>query len=417
MTTIGSSFENYKIKQNIERLERKRSFNGATCLVSLYMPEGTSIPDVTQQLIDERGTAANIKSKQTGKAVVAALSSILNRIKKIRDVPENGLAIFCGMTESGKVQYWALNPPEPITRKLYVCDSQFHTEYLREQLEEKDQFGLIVIDRESASFALLKGNHVNFLRTVTSFVPGKHGKGGQSQRRYQRGTELLAKEHLKTAAEAANELFLQEEDIKGIVIGGPSMAKDKFVQNDHLNNRLQDKVIGTIDTGYTGEQGIRELVEKSTELLKDVRYLEEKELVQKFLRELGTNTGMVTYGQKQVLEALELGAVETLLISEEVDVYQVTVNCQQCDYSRVDRVKAKDMADYEERVQKENCPECGSSKLTLEESADFVEELAEKAKDTGSSIEIISTDTEEGMILFKSFGGIVALLRYPLTNY
>ncbi|TFG00198.1 MAG: peptide chain release factor 1, partial [Promethearchaeota archaeon] len=167
----------------------------------------------------------------------------------------------------------------------------------------------------------------------------------------------------------------------------------------------------------TGEQGIRELVEKSTELLKDVRYLEEKELVQKFLRELGTNTGMVTYGQKQVLEALELGAVETLLISEEVDVYQVTVNCQQCDYSRVDRVKAKDMADYEERVQKENCPECGSSKLTLEESADFVEELAEKAKDTGASIEIISTDTEEGMILFKSFGGIVALLRYPLTNY
>ena len=334
MSQTASSFENYKIKQSLERLERKRSFNGATCLVSLYMPNGISIPDVTQQLVDERGTAANIKSKQTGKAVTAALSSILTRLKQVRQLPDNGLVIFCGMTQSGKVEYFPVTPVQPLSRKMYVCDSRFHTEHLRDQLEVKDQFGLMVVDRESAAYALLRGNHMTFLRKLHSFVPGKHGKGGQSQRRIQRGTEILAKDHLRRAGEVASELFLEIPDLKGIVVGGPSLAKDNFVRGDFIDFRLRDKIMGTVDTGYTGEQGIRELMEKSTELLKDVRYLEEKKLVQTFLSELGKDTGLVAYGQKEVLKAMELGAVKTLLISEELDVIQTKIVCPQCKYEK-----------------------------------------------------------------------------------
>ncbi|NHK32881.1 MAG: peptide chain release factor 1 [Asgard group archaeon] len=416
MSHTASSFENYKIKQSIERLERKKSFNGATCLVTLYMPNGTSIPDVTQQLVDERGTAANIKSKQTGKAVTAALSSILNRIKQIRALPDNGLVIFCGMTQNGKVEYFPVTPIEPISRKMYVCDSRFHTEYLREQLQEKDQFALMVIDRESSAYALLRGNNLSFLRNMHSFVPGKHGKGGQSQRRIQRGTEILAQEHLKKAGELASKLFLEVPDLKGIVIGGPSLAKDNFVRGDFLDYRLRDKIIGTVDIGYTGKQGIRELMEKSTDLLKDVRYLEEKELVQKFLSELGKDTGLVAYGQKEVLRAIKAGAVASLLISEELDVIQTKTVCPQCDYSKLEAVKARDFVEFEDEIIKSNCPNCSSSKLTIEETEDFVEELGKQALETGASIEIISTDTEEGMILYKSFGGLVAILRYSLRE-
>jgi peptide chain release factor subunit 1 len=415
MSETASSFENYKIKQSIERLERKKSFNGATCLVTLYMPHGTSIPDVTQQLVDERGTAANIKSKQTGKAVTAALSSILSRIKQMRELPKNGLVIFCGMTQAGKVEYFPITPVEPISRKMYVCDSRFHTEHLRDQLQEKDQFGLMVIDRETAAYALLRGNNMNFLRNMSSFVPGKHGKGGQSQRRIQRGTEILAQEHLKKAGELASELFLKEPDLRGIVIGGPSLAKDNFIRGDFLDYRLRDKIIGSVDTGYTGEQGIRELMEKSTDLLKDVRYLEEKQLVQTFLRELGKDTGLVAYGQKEVLKAIELGAVKILLISEELDVIQTKIQCPQCNYSRNEAVKARDFIEFEEEIIKSNCPEC-SSKLSIIETVDFVEELGKQAIETGADIEIISVDTEEGMILFKSFGGLVALLRYSIRE-
>jgi len=416
MTHIASSFENYKIKQSLERIERKKSQIGATTLVSLYMPNGTSIPDVTQQLVNERGTAANIKSKATGKAVIAALSSILNRLKQIRQLPDNGLVIFCGITQTGKVEYFPITPIQPLTRKMYVCDTRFHTEYLREQLEEKDQFALMVIDRESAAYALLRGNHMTFLRNLTSFVPGKHGKGGQSQRRIQRGTEILAQEHLRRASELASELFLDLPDLKGIVIGGPSLAKDNFIRGEFLDYRLRDKVMGSVDTGYTGEQGIRELMEKSVEILKDVRYLEEKELVQTFMRELGKDTGLVSYGQKEVTKAMDLGAVKTLLISEELDVIQTKIVCPQCNYSKMEPIKAREFVEFEEEVIKSNCPKCGSSKLSIDETEDYVEELGKRAVETGANIEIISTDTEEGMILFKSFGGLVALLRYPIRE-
>jgi len=416
LTETATSFDNYKIKQSIDRLDHKKSFNGATCLVTLYMPHGTSIPDVTHQLVNERGTAANIKNKATGKAVTAALSSILSRLRQIRELPKNGMVIFCGMTLSGKVEYFPVIPTEPISRKMYVCDSRFHTEHLKEQLEDKEQYALMVVDRGSAAYAVLRGNHLNFLRNMHSFVPGKHGKGGQSQRRIQRGTELLAKDHLKRAGIVASKLFLEVEDLKGIVVGGPSLAKENFVRGDFLDYRLRDKIIGTVDTGYTGEQGIHELVEKSTELLKDVRYLREKKLVQTFLQELGKDTGLVAYGQKEVLKAIELGAVKTLLISEEMDVIQAKVVCPQCTYTKQEAVKARKLVAYEDEVLKLTCPECGSSKLFIDETEDFVEKTGKAAAENGAIIEIVSIDTEEGMILFKSFGGLVAILRYSIRE-
>ena len=49
-------------------------------------------------------------------------------------------------------------------------------------------------------------------------------------------------------------------------------------------------------------------------------------------------------------------------------------------------------------------------KITNEE--DLIEDLANIAEDLGSSVEIISTETEEGSQLYRAFGGIGAILRY-----
>ena len=43
---------------------------------------------------------------------------------------------------------------------------------------------------------------------------------------------------------------------------------------------------------------------------------------------------------------------------------------------------------------------------------DLIEDLANIAEDLGSSVEIISTETEEGSQLYRAFGGIGAILRY-----
>ncbi len=66
----------------------------------------------------------------------------------------------------------------------------------------------------------------------------------------------------------------------------------------------------------------------------------------------------------------------------------------------------------EQEVTAAQCPKCSSSNLKIVETKDVLDELAEIAEQTGASVEVISTQTEEGVSLKESFGGIAAILRY-----
>ena len=57
------------------------------------------------------------------------------------------------------------------------------------------------------------------------------------------------------------------------------------------------------------------------------------------------------------------------------------------------------------------CPQC-NEKMKITNEEDLIENLANIAEDLGSSVEIISTETEEGSQLYRAFGGIGAILRY-----
>src|SRR5207249_10127048 len=93
---------------------------------------------------------------------------------------------------------------------------------------------------------------------------------------------------------------------------------------------LKKKVLSIIDTSYTSEAGVEEVVEKSNEILKGVRYNDEKQLVQKFLYELGHETGKAAFGEKKVQEYLEKGLVDMLLISEKLEGERGVLKCKNC---------------------------------------------------------------------------------------
>ena len=48
-------------------------------------------------------------------------------------------------------------------------------------------------------------------------------------------------------------------------------------------------------------------------------------------------------------------------------------------------------------------------------SMDLIDELTQLAGHTSASVTLISMDTEEGATLFDAFGGVAALLRYPIS--
>jgi peptide chain release factor subunit 1 len=45
----------------------------------------------------------------------------------------------------------------------------------------------------------------------------------------------------------------------------------------------------------------------------------------------------------------------------------------------------------------------------------MIDDFVDMAEEVGSELEIISTETEEGIQLLKAFGGIAAILRYRVS--
>ncbi len=369
-------------------------------------------------LKQEYGTAANIKSDTTRKNVQDAIVKVMQRLKLFKVVPENGLVIFCGAIPqnggpgSERIETYVLTPPGPIQVYLYRCDSRFHTEYIEEFLKEKETYGLMVIDSSATTFATLSGRRLEIQREITSGVPGKFRAGGQSARRFERQREAKLLDYFKRIGKHANEIFTPIEDLKGIIVGGPGLTKFDFEKRDFLHYTLKDKVVDTIDTSYVGEPGVEEVVEKAPEILRRIRYVEEKKIMQGFLYQIGHDTGLATYGEKEVRRALEAGAVETLLLSEALDKVRVSVGCTACDYTKEETMRERMVLSFEQDIAGQACPRCSAPSLQVAEVKDVIEDFAELAEQVGTDVEIISVETEEGQMLQKSFGGMAAVLRF-----
>ncbi|MEM2214436.1 MAG: peptide chain release factor aRF-1 [Candidatus Nezhaarchaeales archaeon] len=402
-------------KVKLERLvkELKSKMGRGTELISLYIPAGRPLGEVTSALREELSTAANIKDRTTRHHVLDALTVTLQRLKLFTSTPKNGLVIFAGYIPRGppgseKMEVYVIEPPEPINTYLYRCDSRFHTEILEEMLEEKGSYGIIVIDRSSATFALLTGRRLKILDEITSGVPGKHSAGGQSARRFERVIEIMAHEFYKRAGEYAQKLFSEVKDLKGIILGGPGPTKNDFYDGDYLPYDLKRMVIGIVDVGYTGEEGVYEVIERAQSLLEGMRYVHEKQVIQKFLEYLAKKSDLIAYGYREVYYLLKQGVVDTLIVSEDVPLSYVKVSCSTCGWTNEDLVREDEVEEFKGAHSK--CPVCGQ--VTNIEQGDVIEYLVELSKTFNTKIEIISSGTEEGKGFLESFKGMAAILRY-----
>ncbi|MDI6724720.1 MAG: peptide chain release factor aRF-1 [Methanobacterium sp.] len=407
MTEVSSK-ELYEFKRTIEELADKKG--RGTELVSVYIPPDKQISDVVKHMREELSQSANIKSKQTKKNVQSAIEVIMQRLKLFPKPPENGLLLFVGMIPKGgpgteKMETYVFEPPEPIQTYTYHCNSEFYLEPLQDMIDVKETYGLAVLDRKEATIATLRGKRIDIIKTLTSGVPGKHKAGGQSQRRFDRLIELAAHEFLKRIGEQINDAFLPIEDLKGVILGGPGHTKEDFLKGDYMHYEIKDKVITTVDTSYTGEFGIREVIDKSMDVLTEIDIMREKKLVQRFLKELISEDGLASYGEADVRKNLEMGAVEILLLSEGVKSNRETYECPLC--SCVQEKTVKNIDESEEM----RCPECGE-KMKESKAKDIIDDFVDMAEEVGSEVEIISTETEEGMQLLRAFGGFAAILRY-----
>ncbi len=403
----------YEFKRQLEELRSKQG--QGTELISLYIPHDKRISDVVAYLRDEHGSAANIKSKSTRDNVQSALESILSRLKYFKEPPENGMVLFTGAVSLGgnkeAMESIVVEPPQPISSFSYRCGSSFELEKLEEMLVDRKTYGLIVVDRREASIGTLKGKHITPMRHLTSTVPGKQRKGGQSSHRFQQLRLIAINEFNKRIGDAANDIFLNidRNDFQGILIGGPTPTKEEFEKGEYLHHELQPKILGLFDVAYTDESGLYELMDAASDTLSNLEVVKEKKLMERFMKELVSDNGVAAYGEDSVRANLKAGAVETLLLSEDLRRTRITIKCANCEYTSTKTMKHS--AGEAPVIDTDKCPRCQSS-LSITEKVDVVDELSMIAAQMNTDVEFISTDFEEGEQLFNAFGGIAAILRY-----
>ena len=407
----ASDRKKYEFRKVIEDLTE---FEGSgTQLVTIYVPEDRQVSDVVAHVTQEHSEASNIKSKSTRTNVQDALTSIKDRLRYYDTYPpENGMVLFSGAVDSGggrteMVTKVLESPPQPVESFRYHCDSDFLTDPLEEMLADSGLYGLIVLDRREANVGWLKGKRIEAVKSASSLVPVKQRKGGQSAQRFARLRLEAIDNFYQEVAGMANDLFVpKRHEIEGILVGGPSPTKDEFLDGDYLHHELDDAVIGKFDVSYTDESGLRELVDAAEDALADAEVMKDKREMERFFKELNAGE-LATYGFEQTRENLVMGAVDRLLISEDLRKDVVVYDCPECgatDYEVIDRRKATPSHD---------CSDCGAAvSATEDDREDAIEHLIGIAEQRGTETKFISTDFEKGEQLYNAFGGFAGILRY-----
>ncbi|OKO89702.1 Eukaryotic peptide chain release factor subunit 1 [Penicillium subrubescens] len=407
------NIEIWKVKKLIKRLESARG-NG-TSMISLIIPPKDQISRAAKMLAEEYGTASNIKSRVNRLSVLSAITSTQQRLKLYNKVPPNGLVVYCGeiITAEGKERKINIDfePFKPINTSLYLCDNKFHTEALSELLESDQKFGFIIMDGNGALFGTLSGNTREILQRLSVDLPKKHGRGGQSALRFARLREEKRHNYVRKIAELAVQNYITNDkvNVAGLVLAGSADFKNDLNQSDMFDQRLQSKVIKVVDVSYGGENGFNQAIELAAETLSSVKFIQEKKLIGKYFEEISQDTGKICYGVEDTLKALELGAAETLIVFENLDVTRWVLKDSAGGEVVLHTTKTQE-TNRELFQDKET-----GGEMEVIDSSSFLEWLAEAYKDFGAELEFVSDRSSEGNQFVKGFGGIGAILRYKVN--
>jgi len=304
-------------------------------------------------------------------------------------------------------------PFKPINSSLYLCDNKFHTEALNELLESDDKFGFIIMDGNGTLFGTLSGNTREVLHKFSVDLPKKHGRGGQSALRFARLRMEKRHNYVRKTAELATQFYINpatsQPNVSGLILAGSADFKTELSQSDMFDPRLQTKVLNVVDVSYGGENGFNQAIELSAEILANVKFIQEKRLIGKYFEEISQDTGKYVFGIEDTLKALEMGAVETLIVWENLEVNRYVLKnavSGELVIKHLNREQESDQSTFREAETQ--------AELEVQEKLSLLEWFANVYKGFGCTLEFVTNKSQEGSQFCRGFGGIGGILRYQL---
>jgi peptide chain release factor subunit 1 len=280
---------------------------------------------------------------------------------------------------------------------------------LNELLESNEKFGFIVMDGNGSLFGTLCGNTREVMHKITVDLPKKHGRGGQSALRFARLRMEKRHNYVRKIAELATHYFITNNmpNVSGMILAGMGDLKTELGHSDMFDPRLAAKIIKTVDVSYGGENGFNQAIDLSAEVLTNVKFIQEKKLIAQYFEEIARDTGKYCFGVNDTLSALNMGAVETLILWENLEITRYTLKNNISGEEKIihlTKEEEKDKSHFKDEV--------AGADLEVIDSVLLIEWLANNYKNFGAILEIITNRSQEGSQFCKGFGGIGGLLRY-----
>lgn len=207
-------------------------------------------------------------------------------------------------------------------------------------------------------------------------------------------------EFFASAADALNKSVAGGED-HSIIIAGPGFIKEDFME--YLRSASPDIAARAVleDTVSTGMPGFIEVLRRGAvdRIVQESRIGRETEMMDALMREISTD-GKCAYGTAEVMAALELGAIETLLIVDET-----LRNFREAGAGAVQGAATGTGAGDEMRVG-------GGEKLGSKSGID-ADDLMRRVEQMQGRVVVLSSEFEPGNRL-DALGGMAALLRFKI---
>jgi len=270
-------------------------------------------------------------------------------------------------------------------------------------------FGFIVMDGNGALFGTLQGNSREVITKFSVDLPKKHGRGGQSALRFARLRMEKRHNYVRKVAETAVQCFITDDkvNVTGLILAGLADFKTELHQSDMFDPRLQVKVLKRVDVSYGGENGFNQAIELAAETLGDVKFIQEKKLISRYFDEVSKDSGQYCFGIEETLKALEMGAVETLIVWENFDVMRYVLRNTQTQETKTIHLRSDQEKEKTHFQDKETGVE-----LEHVEEMPLLEWFANNYKNFGATLEIVTDKSQEGSQFVRGFGGVGGILRY-----
>jgi peptide chain release factor subunit 1 len=399
-----SDIEKWKYKKLLKNLQAAKG--DGTSMITLVVASKSAISQASTMLTEELGTAENIKSRVNKLSVISAIVSTQQALKKYSRTPPNGLVIFCGdcisvdedgSTKEKKIKI-ILEPPIPITTSYYKCDDCFHTELLDYIVKDDETYGYIVFDGSCALFAMVSGSKTVTIRKDYYDPPKKHNKGGQSSNRFARLRTEAIDHIIKNVAENCTRVFIQDDavNVKGIILAGRADKKDMLEKSDFLDRRIKSAIIKTIDVQYSGEIGLLNAVKMTSDVINSTKLGRESKLLSLFFETISRD-GNYCIGINDTIMALEMGAIQKLIVYDELDYTKYVVSKDGED-NKIIYKKGTDVP----------------KDVTNVESVQLMDYFVENYDKFGATLEIVSGNTSDGHQFVKAFDGIGGILKWKV---